>query len=96
MTAMVDERTTSRDIRLLAARMAATQEGEIEQLENWLAVRNETVRDPADDEHAHASTAGMRGMLTEEEESTCAVMAAQFRSDPRLNEAIDTDTEPRT
>ncbi|MGA8046994.1 MAG: DUF305 domain-containing protein [Dermatophilaceae bacterium] len=67
MTEMVEERTTARDIRLLSARMAATQEGEIEQLENWLAARNETVRDPADGEHSHASMAGMQGMLTEEE-----------------------------
>jgi uncharacterized protein (DUF305 family) len=67
MTAMVEERTTSRDIRLLAGRMAATQEGEIEQLENWLAARNETVRDPGGDVHGHESMAGMEGMLTEEE-----------------------------
>lgn len=68
MTAMVEERTTTRDIRLLSARMAATQEGEIEQLENWLAARDETVRDPADGDHdSHASMAGMQGMLTEEE-----------------------------
>lgn len=67
MTAMVDERTTSRDIRLLSGRMAATQEGEIEQLENWLAARDETLRDPAAGEHGHADMDGMQGMLTDEE-----------------------------
>ena len=67
MTAMVDERTTSRDIRLLSGRMEATQEGEIEQLENWLAARDETLRDPASGEHGHADMDGMQGMLTDEE-----------------------------
>lgn len=67
MTAMVEQRTTSRDIRLLSGRMAATQEGEIEQLENWLAARDETLRDPAAGEHGHADMDGMQGMLTDEE-----------------------------
>ena len=64
MTGLVEERTESRDVRLLAERMAATQEGEIEQLENWLAARNETVRDPAAGDHGHADENGMQGMLT--------------------------------
>ncbi|WP_170955528.1 DUF305 domain-containing protein [Ornithinimicrobium cerasi] len=65
MTAMVEERTTTRDIRLLAGRMEATQDGEIEQLESWLVERDETVRDLASGEHGHQED--MTGMLSEAE-----------------------------
>ena len=79
MTAMVEERTTTRDIRLLSARMGATQEGEIEQLESWLAARNETVRDPAAEEHGHESMGDMPGMLTAAEmERLEAAEGAEF------------------
>jgi len=82
MTEMVEERTTSRDIRLLSERMAVSQEGEIEQLEQWLSTRGETVRDPADGEHGHADVAGMQGMLSDEE--LAALEAAEGAEFDRL------------
>jgi uncharacterized protein (DUF305 family) len=63
MTAMVEQRTDSRDIRALAERMEIGQTDEIAQLENWLTHRGEDV--PG--EHAHHGAGQdelMPGMLT--------------------------------
>jgi uncharacterized protein (DUF305 family) len=66
MTGMVEERTENERIRLLAERMAVSQESEMDQMEDWLAQRNETVVDPRDPDHSHAA-ATMPGLLTDEE-----------------------------
>jgi uncharacterized protein (DUF305 family) len=71
MTALVAERTTSRDIRLLAERIEASQQDEMRLMRRWLADRGEALPD----DHAHhghgAHTghdadahAGMPGMLS--------------------------------
>lgn len=65
MTGYVDERTTDRDIRLLAERMEVSQTDEITQLETWLQKRGEPVRDP-DAGHAHDAES-MPGLLTDAE-----------------------------
>jgi len=64
MTGYVDERTTSRDIGLLAERMRISQEDEMGQLEGWLQTRGEPVRDP---DGAHDAHTLMPGMLTADE-----------------------------
>lgn len=66
MTDMVEERTENERIRLLAERMAISQESEMDQMEDWLARRNETLVDPRDPDHSHAA-ATMPGLLTDEE-----------------------------
>jgi uncharacterized protein (DUF305 family) len=73
MTSLVAERTTSRDIRLLAERIEASQEDEMRFMRRWLSDRGEAVPD----EHAghgghgghgaHAGHVGMPGMLAPEE-----------------------------
>jgi uncharacterized protein (DUF305 family) len=71
MTALVAERTTSRDIRLLAERIEASQEDEMRLMRRWLTDRGEALPD----EHAHHGHdahaghgadphAGMPGMLS--------------------------------
>lgn len=65
MTGYVDERTTDRDIRLLAERMRVSQTDEITLLERWLQERGEPVRDP-DGDHAHDG-GSMPGLLTDGE-----------------------------
>jgi uncharacterized protein (DUF305 family) len=64
MTGYVDERASSRDIRLLAERMRISQEDEMGQLETWLQARGEPARDP---DSPHDSHALMPGMLTAQE-----------------------------
>jgi uncharacterized protein (DUF305 family) len=60
MTVLVEERTDSRDISLLAERITVSQEAEIELMEEWLTDRDEVVPDPAD----HAQHERMPGMAT--------------------------------
>jgi uncharacterized protein (DUF305 family) len=68
MTSLVAERTTSRDIRLLAERIEASQEDEMRLMRRWLTDRGEALPD----EHAHHghgahgvdAYAGMPGMLS--------------------------------
>lgn len=66
MARWVPRRTASRDIRLMAARMKATQEGEIELMQRWLEDRG--VEPPqANDHQGHDHGSGERlppGMLT--------------------------------
>lgn len=64
MTGWVDERTTDRDIRLLAERMRISQEDELDFMASWLQDRGTPLRgDHAD----HGGGMMMPGMLTEEQ-----------------------------
>lgn len=71
MTDMVDARTESRDIKLLALRIALSQTDEITLMKTWLRQRNEPV--PGEGEHAghammdHGDHGLMPGMLTKDE-----------------------------
>lgn len=67
MTALVDERTDTRDVQLLAKRMRDGQEGEIDQLEQWLISQGETVNDLTQAHGGHSDPASMPGMLTAQE-----------------------------
>src|SRR5690606_18301788 len=57
-----------------------------------LAALRDRVHDARKQEGRHHAMDLYRivGMLTEEEESICAALAAQFRGDPKLDEAIET------
>ncbi|MGH8892537.1 MAG: DUF305 domain-containing protein [Actinomycetes bacterium] len=66
MTAMVTDRTASRDVRLLAQRMDVSQRDEIRQLEGWLVSHGHeasTRHGHHDAQHAEL----MPGMLTDDE-----------------------------
>lgn len=63
MTGWVDERTTDRDLRLLAERMRISQEDEIEFMVGWLQDRGT----PLQGDHADHTAGMMPGMLTEEQ-----------------------------
>ena len=63
MTALVDERTDSEDVPLLAERITVSQEAEIALIEQWLTDRGEEVPDPTD----HATHERMPGMATPEQ-----------------------------
>jgi len=71
MTALVADRTTARDIRLLALRIELSQSDEINLMKSWLRARAEPV--PGEGEHAgHDMHEGhlMPGMLTPEQIAT--------------------------
>ncbi|MEX2182686.1 MAG: DUF305 domain-containing protein [Gemmatimonadaceae bacterium] len=73
MTALVRDRTMSRDILLLALRIELSQQDEINLMRSWLRQRHEPV--PGEGEHAgHAmgDDALMPGMLTRDEMATLA------------------------
>jgi uncharacterized protein (DUF305 family) len=60
MTALVPERSQSRDVKLMAERMSSSQESEIEQSERWLADRG------FDAAHEHGAVSDpMPGMLSQ-------------------------------
>lgn len=65
MTALVPERTTSQDVRLMAERMEVSQRDEIATMREWLRSRAL----PLPDAHAHHSPghAAMPGMLSPQE-----------------------------
>jgi uncharacterized protein (DUF305 family) len=65
MTGLVTPRTTSRNMRTLALRIAVSQADEIGMMQNWLKTRGPPVPDP----HAHHMPGAtlMPGMLTREE-----------------------------
>lgn len=63
MTGYVEERTTDRDVRLLAERMRISQEDEMDVMAGWLQERGTPLRD----EHAGHEAHDMPGMLTEEQ-----------------------------
>jgi uncharacterized protein (DUF305 family) len=62
MTALVEERTVSEDLPLLAERIAISQDDEIAQMERWLAERGEEVAAADHEEHEL-----MPGMLTDDQ-----------------------------
>jgi len=64
MTGYVDDRTTDRDIRLLAERMRISQEDEMTMMTRWLQDRYIPVNDASG--HAHDGDT-MPGMLTDEQ-----------------------------
>jgi uncharacterized protein (DUF305 family) len=66
MTDWVDERTTDRDIRLLAERMRISQEDELELMAGWLQDRGTPLRDEHGAHGGHADGM-MPGMLTDEQ-----------------------------
>ncbi|MBM7502953.1 DUF305 domain-containing protein [Agromyces aurantiacus] len=63
MTGWVEERTTDRDVRLLAERMRISQEDEMDLMAAWLQERGTPLRD----EHAGHGAHDMPGMLTQEQ-----------------------------
>ena len=66
MTALVTERTEHREVRLVALRIALSQQDEINLMMGWLRRRSEPV--PGEGEHgAHVGHGLMPGMLTTEE-----------------------------
>jgi len=69
MTKWVPRRTSSDDVRLLAQRIEASQESEIEVIQRWLRARGVEPRDPQDHSgHDHGGGKGlMPGMLTSEQ-----------------------------
>lgn len=69
MAALVADRTTRREIRLLARRIEISQLDEINLMRSWLRQRNEAL--PPEGEHA-GHGALMPGMLTPEEMATLA------------------------
>ncbi|HLM68601.1 MAG TPA: DUF305 domain-containing protein, partial [Longimicrobium sp.] len=66
MTAMVRQRSTRPEIRLIAERIDVSQDDEMRQMRSWL--RRHGAEMPATDAHAaHGEHASMPGMLTEAE-----------------------------
>jgi len=66
MTALVPQRSTRPEIRLIAERIDVSQDDEMRQMRSWL--RRHDVEMPATDAHAaHGEHASMPGMLTEAE-----------------------------
>ncbi len=80
MTAMVDERTASKQVPLLAERIEVSQTDEIAQLENWLTARDEAL--PGEHSHHGDHAELMPGMLTPDELEN--LRAAQGRRFDRL------------
>jgi Domain of unknown function (DUF305) len=66
MTALVDDRTRSEDLALLAERIEASQQTEIDQMQAWLTERHEEVPS-AHDHHSGHHPDLMPGMLTEDQ-----------------------------
>jgi uncharacterized protein (DUF305 family) len=65
MTALLQSRTASDDMRKLAQRIEVSQSDEIKMMQHWLEARGQPVPDPHA-HHAHGA-ALMPGMLTPEE-----------------------------
>ncbi|MFZ4986482.1 MAG: DUF305 domain-containing protein [Blastocatellia bacterium] len=53
MTALIEKRTTNREVRSLGARISHSQADEIAFMKRWLVSRGQPVADPAGDKHAH-------------------------------------------
>ncbi len=76
MTGWVDERTSNRDVQLLAKRMRISQEDELEQMASWMQDRGQPLREGVHGDHGFAD---MPGMLTDEElERLEAAKGAEF------------------
>jgi uncharacterized protein (DUF305 family) len=77
MTALLPQRTSREDMRLLARRIELSQEDEIEMMRDWLRSRGQPVPDPHA-HHAHGAEL-MPGMLTSAEmERLRAARGAEF------------------
>ena len=77
MTALLPQRTSREDMRLLARRIELSQEDEIEMMRDWLRSRGQQVPDPHA-HHAHGAEL-MPGMLTPAEmERLRAATGAEF------------------
>jgi len=75
MTALLRERTSRDDMRLLAERIDVSQSDEIRMMQRWLAARGQDVPGP----HAMHEHALMPGMLTPEEmDQLAAASGAAF------------------
>lgn len=80
MVALVPDRATRDDVRMMAERIAVSQRDEIALMERWLRARGEPVPG-ADSTHAHhgGAHAHMPGMLTAEEmQRLAAASGAEF------------------
>jgi uncharacterized protein (DUF305 family) len=78
MTALVDGRSRSADLPLLAERIEASQQTEIDQMEAWLTERNEEIP-AAHDHHGGHDRELMPGMLTEDQlAQLAATRGAEF------------------
>jgi uncharacterized protein (DUF305 family) len=78
MTALVDDRTRSEDLALLAERIEASQQTEIDQMQAWLTERHEEVP-AAHDHHSGHHPDLMPGMLTEDQlTQLAAARSAEF------------------
>jgi uncharacterized protein (DUF305 family) len=77
MTALLPQRTSREDMRLLAKRIELSQEDEIKMMQDWLRSRGQQVPDPHA-HHAHGAEL-MPGMLTPAEmERLRAATGAEF------------------
>ncbi|HEX6372003.1 MAG TPA: DUF305 domain-containing protein [Longimicrobium sp.] len=80
MVALVPDRATRDDVRMMAERIEVSQRDEIALMQRWLQARGEAVP-AADGGHSHhgAGHAPMAGMLTPEEmQSLAAASGAEF------------------
>ena len=78
MAALVDNRSRSAGLPLLAERIAASQQTEIDQMQAWLTERDEEVP-AAHDHHAGPQHELMPGMLTEDQlDRLAAARGAEF------------------
>lgn len=64
MTALIDSRTQSKEIRSLGARISRSQSDEINFMKRWLATRGEPVAPPMPEMHTSSHEMLMPGMLT--------------------------------
>jgi uncharacterized protein (DUF305 family) len=77
MVALIPDRTTREDMRLLGHRIDVSQADEINMMRHWLEVRHQEVPDPHA-HHMHGATL-MPGMLTPEEmDRLAAASGAEF------------------
>ena len=72
MTALINDRTTNKDLRLLGSRISHSQADEMRYMERWLRLRGEPVSMPMQhmpgmDMSAHQHHMMMPGMLTQEQ-----------------------------
>jgi uncharacterized protein (DUF305 family) len=65
MSALIESRTASDDMRKLGLRIVVSQEDEIKMMQDWLTARGQKLPDPHA-HHQHGATL-MPGMLTQEE-----------------------------
>ena len=75
MTALIESRTTTKELQSLAARITSSQSDEIKFMKRWLAVRGEPISSMTHQQHGremsshsmHAMPTLMPGMLTEKQ-----------------------------